>query len=143
MKKAHKKRSPRATANSPRFCWIWEKLLYKSGKFIRKYKLSITQDTQKQAVKFGNTALGLFIDQIETKCAEAEHRIAQMDNCISLSHKAFHILIVILIVLFSFLVCMIVANVEFLHLWLIGRMVATCGLIVFLGITMVSAVMRF
>lgn len=34
MIQTHKKRPPRATANSPRFCWIWEKLLYKSGKFI-------------------------------------------------------------------------------------------------------------
>ena len=109
---------------------------------LGKYKLSITQDTQEQAVKFGNTVLGQFIDQIETKCTEAEQRIAQIDNRISLSHKAFYILIAILIALSSFLVCMIVANVEFLHSWLIWRMVAACGLIAILGITMVMAVMR-
>ena len=86
--------------------------------------------------------LGQFIDQIETKCTEAEQRIAQIDNRISLSHKAFYILIAILIALSSFLVCMIVANVEFLHSWLIWRMVAACGLIAILGITMVMAVMR-
>ena len=63
-----------------------------------------------------------------------------MDNRISLSHKAFYILIVILIALFSFLICMIVANVEFLHSWLIWRMVAACGLIAILGITMVIVV---
>lgn len=61
---------------------------------LEKYKLSITQDTQEQAIKFGNTVLGQFIDQIEIKCTEAEQRIAQMDNRISLSHKAFYILIV-------------------------------------------------
>ena len=88
---------------------------------LGKYKLSIT-------------------DQIETKCTEAEQRIAQMDNRISLSYKAFYILIVILIALSSFLVCMIVANVEFLHSWLIWRMVAICGLIAILGITMVVVV---
>ena len=88
------------------------------------------------------TVLGQFIDQIETKCTEAEQRIAQIDNRISLSHKAFYILIAILIALSSFLVCMIVANVEFLHSWLIWRMVAACGLIAILGITMVMAVMR-
>ena len=98
---------------------------------LGKYKLSITQDTQEQAVKFGNTVLGQFIDKIEIKCTEAEQRIAQMDNRISLSHKAFYILIVI---------CMIVANVEFLHSWLIWRMVAACGLIAILGITMVIVV---
>lgn len=107
---------------------------------LGKYKLSITQDTQEQAVKFGNTVLGQFIDKIEIKCTEAEQRIAQMDNRISLSHKAFYILIVILITLFSFLFCMIVANVEFLHSWLIWRMVAACGLIAILGITMVIVV---
>ncbi len=108
---------------------------------LGKYKLSITQDTQEQAVKFGNTVLGQFIDKIEIKCTEAEQRIAQMDNRISLSHKAFYILIVILIALSSFLFCMIVANVEFLHSWLIWKMVAACGLIVILGITMVIVVM--
>ena len=41
---------------------------------LGKYKLSITQDTQEQAVKFGNTVLGQFIDQIETKCTEAEQK---------------------------------------------------------------------
>lgn len=109
---------------------------------LGKYKLSITQDTQEQAVKFGNTVLGQFINQIEIKCTETEQRIAQMDNRISLSHKAFYILIVILIALSSFLVCMIVANVDFLHSWLIWRMVAACGFILILGITMVLAVMR-
>ena len=69
---------------------------------LGKYKLSITQDTQDQAVKFGNTVLGRFIDQIEIKCTEAEQRIAQMDNRIYLSYKAFYILIVILITLSSF-----------------------------------------
>ena len=109
---------------------------------LGKYKLSITQDTQEQAVKFSNTVLGQFIDQLEIKCTEAEQRIAQMDNRIYLSYKAFYILIVILITLSSFLICMIVANVEFLHSWLIRRMVAACGLIVILGITMVVVVMR-
>ena len=109
---------------------------------LGKYKLSITQDTQEQAVKFGNTILGQFINKIEIKCTEAEQRIAQMDNRIYLSYKAFYILIVILIALSSFLVCMIVANVEFLHSWLIWRMVAVCGVIAILGITMVLAVMR-
>ncbi len=52
---------------------------------LGKYKLSITQDTQEQAVKFSNTVLGQFIDQIEIKCTEAEQRIAQMDNRIYLS----------------------------------------------------------
>ena len=108
---------------------------------LGKYKLSITQDTQEQAVKFGNTVLGQFIDQIEIKCTETEQRIVQMDNRIYLSYKAFYILIVILIALSSFLVCMIVANVEFLHSWLIWRMVAACGLIAILGITMVIVVM--
>ena len=40
---------------------------------LGKYILSITQDTQEQAVKFGNAVLGQFIDQIEIKCTEAEH----------------------------------------------------------------------
>ena len=77
---------------------------------LGKYKLSIAQDTQEQAVKFGNTVLGQFIDQIEIKCTEAEQRITQMDNRISLSHKAFYMLIVILIAdrgecrIFAFLV---------------------------------------
>lgn len=35
MKEAHKKRSPRATANSPPVLSDMGKLLYKSGKFIQ------------------------------------------------------------------------------------------------------------
>lgn len=110
---------------------------------LGKYKLSITQDTQKQAVKFGNAVLCQFIDQIETKCTEAEQRITQMDNRISLSHKAFYILIVILIDLSSFLVCMIVANMEFLHSGLVGRIAATIVLIAVLGITITVIAIRF
>lgn len=109
---------------------------------LGKYKLSITQDTQEQAVKFGNTVLGQFIDQIEIKCTEAEQRIVQMDNRIYLSYKAFYILIVILIALSSFLVCMIVANVEFLHSGLVWKTIACCGFITILGIMMVVVVMR-
>lgn len=110
---------------------------------LGKYKLSITQDTQEQAVKFGNTVLGQFIDQIEIKCTEAEQRITQMDNHISLSYKAFYILIVILIALSSFLVCMIVANVEFLHSELIWKIIAYCILIVAVGIGMVIALTKY
>lgn len=110
---------------------------------LGKYKLSITQDTQERAVKFGNTVLGQFIDQIEIKCTETEQRIAQMDNRISLSYKAFYILIVILIALSSFLVCMIVANVEFLHSGLVWRIAATIVLIAVLGITITVIAMRF
>lgn len=109
---------------------------------LGKYKLAITQDTQEQAVKFGNTVLGQFIDKIEIKCTEAEQSIAQMDNHISLSYKAFYILIVILIALSSFLFCMIVANVEFLHSWLIWKILAGCVFIAVLGLTMVMIVMR-
>ena len=109
---------------------------------LGKYKLSNTQDTQEQVVKFGNAVLGQFIDQIETKCTEAEQRIAQMDNRISLSYKAFYILIVILIALSSFLVCMIVANVEFLHSGLVWKTIACCGFIAILGIIMVMVIIR-
>lgn len=109
---------------------------------LGKYKLSITQDTQEQAVKFGNTVLGQFINKIEIKCTEAEQRIAQMDNRIYLSYKAFYILIVILIALSSFLVCMIVANVEFLHSGLVWKTIACCGFIAILGLIMVMIVMR-
>lgn len=110
---------------------------------LGKYKLSITQDTQEQAVKFGNTVLGQFIDKIEIKCTEAEQRIAQMDNRISLSHKAFYILIVILITLSSFLVCMIVANAEFLYSGLVWKIIAYCILIVAVGIGMVIALTKY
>lgn len=110
---------------------------------LGKYKLSITQDTQEQAVKFGNTVLGRFIDQIKIKCTEAEQRIAHMDNRIYLSYKAFYILIVILIALSSFLVCMIVANVEFLHSRLVWKVTASCGLIGGLGIILTLATYKY
>lgn len=110
---------------------------------LGKYKLSITQNTQEQAVKFGNTVFGRFIDQTKIKCIEAEQRIAQMDNRISLSHKAFYILIVILIALSSFLVCMIVANAEFLHSGLVWKIIAYCILIVAVGIGMVIALTKY
>ena len=109
---------------------------------LEKYKLSITQDTQEQAIKFGNTVLGQFIDQIEIKCTEAEQRIAQIDNRISLSHKAFYILIAILIALSSFLVCMIAVNMGFLHSELIWKTIAYCGLIATIEISLMVVLTR-
>lgn len=44
MKQAHKKRSPRATANSPPVLADMGKLLYKSGKFIKKNIPSLLND---------------------------------------------------------------------------------------------------
>ena len=43
MKKAHKKRPPRATANSPPGLADMGKLLYKSGKFIKIYFTLLTE----------------------------------------------------------------------------------------------------
>lgn len=44
MKEAHKKRPPRATANSPPVLADMGKLLYKSGKFIKKNIPSLLND---------------------------------------------------------------------------------------------------
>ena len=44
MKEAHKKRSPRATANSPPVLADMGKLLYKSEKFIKKNIPSLLND---------------------------------------------------------------------------------------------------
>ncbi len=42
MKQAYKKRSLRATANSPpMYCRIWGKLFYKSGKFYERLSLNM------------------------------------------------------------------------------------------------------
>ena len=82
-------------------------------KFLRENKLVITQDTQEQAQKFGQSVLDKFLHQIQIKCNEAEWKIRKADNYILIPHLVFYILIIILVALFSFFASIIVANTEF------------------------------
>ena len=88
-------------------------------KFLQKNKLVITQDTQEQAKKFGQSVLDKFLHQIQIKCNEAEWKIRKADNYILIPHLVFYILIIILVALSSFFASIIVANTEVLHLSLI------------------------
>lgn len=70
--------------------------------FLREYKVAIAQGTQEQAEKFGQTVLDKFLHQIQDKCNETERKIRKIDSHIFIPHTIFYILIIILVVLFSF-----------------------------------------
>lgn len=63
-------------------------------KFLQKNKLVITQDTQEQAKKFGQSVLDKFLHQIQIKCNEVERKISKADNYILIPHSVFYILMI-------------------------------------------------
>ena len=72
---------------------------------IRECKPIISEEMHKLAVEFGARLLCNFLDQIESKCKEAERRMKKADNAIPLPYTAFYILIIIVVALSSFFVC--------------------------------------
>jgi len=106
-----------------------------SLKFLQEYKLAIAKDTQEQAEKFGQTVLDKFLQQIQDKCNEIERKISKIDSHIFIPHRIFYILIIILVVLFSFFASIIIANAEILHSALIWKTVLWTALIAVAGIT--------
>ena len=97
----------------------------------------------KLAVEFGARLLCNFLDQIESKCKEAERRMKTADNAIPLPYTAFYILIIIVVALSSFFVCMIVANAEILHSGLIWKATTGCILMAVSGIGITVAIQKF
>ena len=111
--------------------------------FLREYKVAIAQGTQEQAEKFGQTVLDKFLHQIQDKCNETERKIRKIDSHIFIPHTIFYILIIILVVLFSFFASIIVANVEILHSALIWKAAIDCILMATLGIGIAVAIQKF
>ena len=103
--------------------------------FLREYKVAIAQGTQEQAEKFGQTVLDKFLHQIQDKCSETERNIRKADSSIFIPHTTFYILIIILVVLFSFFASIIIANAEILHSALIWKTGLWTVLIAVAGIT--------
>ena len=112
-------------------------------KSLRENKLVITQDTQEQAQKFGQSVLDKFLHQIQIKCNEAEWKIRKADNYILIPHSVFYILIIILVALSSFFASIIVANTEVLHSALIWEAAICCILIAVFGIGIAVIVQKF
>lgn len=104
-------------------------------KFLQEYKLTIAQSMQEQAEKFGQPVLDKFLHQIQDKCNETDRKIRKIDNHIFIPHMTFYILIIILVVLFSFFSSIIIANVEILHSALIWKAVLWTILLAAAGIT--------
>ena len=111
--------------------------------FLREYKVAIAQGTQEQAEKFGQTVRDKFLHQIQDKCNETERKIRKIDSHIFIPHTIFYILIIILVVLFSFFASIIVANVEILHSALIWKAAIGCILMATLGIGIAVAIQKF
>ena len=103
--------------------------------FLREYKVAIAQQTKEEAEKFGQIVLDKFLHQIQDKCNETERNIRKADGYIFIPHTAFYILIIILVVLFSFFASIIIANAEILYSALIWKAVLWTVLIAVAGIT--------
>lgn len=71
-------------------------------KFLEQYKLSVSQNTIDQAEKFGDAILERFAQRINARFTETEQMIAKAENLICISPITFYILIVLLLVFFSF-----------------------------------------
>ena len=112
-------------------------------KFLREYKLTIAQQTLEQTEKFGQSILDKFLHQIQIKCNETERKIRKADNYISITHTAFYILIIILVILSSFFAGIIIANAEILHSVLIWKVAICCILMAILGIGTTITIQRF
>ena len=103
---------------------------------IRECKPIISEEMHKLAVEFGARLLCNFLDQIESKCKEAERRMKKSGNAIHIPTTTFYITAIILVALSSFFVSMIVANTEIFHSNLICKAVAICALIAISGTVM-------
>ena len=110
---------------------------------IRECKPIISEEMHKLAVEFGARLLCNFLDQIESKCKEAERRIKKADNAIHIPATTFYITIIILVALSSFFVSMIVANAEILHSGLIWKATTGCILMAVSGIGITVAIQKF
>ena len=106
--------------------------------FLREYKVAIAQGTQEQAEKFGQTVLDKFLHQIQDKCNETERKIRKVDSHIFIPYTIFYILIIILVVLFSFFASIIVVNTEILHSALIWKAVLWCTVSAVIGMVITS-----
>lgn len=112
-------------------------------KFLQKNKLVITQDTQEQAKKFGQSVLDKFLHQIQIKCNEVERKIIKADNYILIPHSVFYILMIILVALSSFFAGIIIANAEILHSVLIWKVAIGCILMAILGVGITIIIHKF
>ena len=112
-------------------------------KSLRENKLVITQDTQEQAEKFGQSVLDKFLHQIQDKCNETERNICKADSYIFIPHTTFYILIIILVSLSSFFASIMIANAEILHSALIWKVVACCTFMAILGLGIAVAILKF
>ena len=112
-------------------------------KFLQKNKLVITQDTQEQAKKFGQSVLDKFLHQIQIKCNEVERKISKADNYILIPHSVFYILMIILVALSSFFAGIIIANAEILHSVLIWKVAIGCILMAILGVGITIIIQKF
>lgn len=112
-------------------------------KFLQKNKLVITQDTQEQAKKFGQSVLDKFLHQIQIKCNEVERKISKADNYILIPHSVFYILMIILVALSSFFAGIIIANAEILHSVLIWKVAIGCILMAILGVGITIIIHKF
>ena len=102
--------------------------------FLREYKVAIAQQTKEEAEKFGQSVLDKFLHQIQDKCSETERNIRKADGHIFIPHTIFYILIIILVVLFSFFASIMIANAEILHSALIWKAAIGCAAVAIIGI---------
>lgn len=110
---------------------------------IRECKPIISEEMHKLAVEFGARLLCNFLDQIESKCKEAERRMKKADNFIHIPATVFYITIIILVALSSFFASIIIANAEILHSVLIWKVAIGCILMAILGVGITIIIQRF
>jgi hypothetical protein len=102
----------------------------------------VSDHAKEQAIKEGQAeatqnltlATNHLVECIDAKCKEAEKRIRDIDDHIVISTTTFYIALVCLLALFSFFLCVLFLNIEFLQSPLIWKCLGMGIGIVVLGI---------
>ena len=89
----------------------------------------VSDHAKEQAIKQGQAdaaqnltlATNRLVERIDSKCKETEKRIRDIDDRIVISTTTFYIALVCLLALFSFFLCVLFLNIEFLQSPLIWK----------------------
>ena len=100
---------------------------------------------KEQAIKQGQAeasqnltlATNHLVERIDAKCKEAEKRIRDINDYVSIPINSIYIVLVLIIVLSAFMLCILILNIQFWHSWLIWKCLGITTGITAIGITLI------
>ena len=100
---------------------------------------------KEQAIKQGQAeaaqnltlATNHLVERIDAKCKEAEKRIRDINDYVSVPINSIYIVLVLIIALSAFMLCILILNIQFWHSWLIWKCLGITTGITAIGITLI------